>query len=490
MALTVGITCYDGSKNKKLSDLLAHPDVQRAMSRHFATQEQRARANQKLARWVNHSAESYIPQWRKGQNKSFATANEMAVWLLYKSELVYRPSADTEKQLAEKINDCPGIRKTVAEVITQHIDPEFNRLGGGNKRLIGETTGRYATFYSKIFFKRNLSEGLAYFRNQRNPSLSEMAAFLGDMGLPARTVTKTSIIYTKGHDELRNNQAAIDDAEKRALEKLERGETDEQYRSLRQQLQNRSDHPDRRLQQLESEIKASSARLRDFLGKSPGLEAIQQDPVASKVFQAFQQQRRLANAAEAFELPAWKSRQQALFESARKTAENPTAKADDMFSTEMTNLANKLTESRDKQVGDAKREVKRINYNVAVDHQWTRFMMERKIAIGAGPSSTTAVTLGLVKHWCPPGPNIDKMYFAVAASLFAFWQRKKSLLRGFAAVHTWNEVMTALDNYLPRNSGYLAPLDWSASVEMQCKVYEYPDSFLKNGLPMFTNNCD
>lgn len=89
MALTVGIKCYDGSKGKKLSDLLSRPDVQEAMARCFSP-EAKANATQKLARWVNHSAESYIPQWRKGQNKSFATASEMVLWLQYKSEKVFQ----------------------------------------------------------------------------------------------------------------------------------------------------------------------------------------------------------------------------------------------------------------------------------------------------------------------------------------------------------------------------------------------------------------
>lgn len=488
MALTVGIKCYDGSKGKKLSDLLSRPDVQEAMARCFSP-EAKANANQKLARWVNHSAESYIPQWRKGQNKSFATANEMALWLRYKSEKVFQPNATREKELAEQINDCQGIRKTVAEVITQ-IDREFNLLGGDVKARIGGTTGRYATFYSKVFFKRNLSEGLTYFRNQRNPSLSEMAAFLGDFGMPAREVTKDQIIMTKGHNELRNNQAVLDAAEAAALEELESGARGREYPRLQRELDRRVDTPDRRLRELESKIKADAERLRDFLATSPRLEAILQDPEAAREFKAFQQRRGLANDADAFASQAWRAHQRALIDAYNKRAQNPSAKADSIFSDETAALAAQITELREKQLDRARGKYKRINYNVAVDHQWTRFMMEKNASIGAGPSSTTAVTLGLVKHWCPPGPNIDKMYFAVAASLFAFWQRKKSLLRGFAAVHTWNEVMTALDNYLPRNSGYLAPLDWSASVEMQCKVYEYPDSFLKNGLPMFTNNRD
>jgi len=140
---------------------------------------------------------------------------------------------------------------------------------------------------------------------------------------------------------------------------------------------------------------------------------------------------------------------------------------------------------------------KRLMFNVDPSHQWTRFMMSHNAAIGAGPSSTTAVTLGLVSAVIAATQHAqrfeDKVSFAVAMALFAFWQRKKTLLRGSSAVHTWNEVVTALDLYLPRGSDFLMPRDEDFAADnlgqdIQCTIYEYPDRFTEGGYPVFLNN--
>ncbi len=485
MALTVGTTCYDGSRGHRLENLVARDDVREAIQKYFR-EEARDNALRKLERWISHSAESWIPQWRKGQNKSFATANDMVLWLQYKSEKVFQPQATREKELAELINDCPGIRRTVAQFISTHLVREFDFVQANLRAQISRKTGRYASFYSKIFFKRNLGEGLAYFRNQRNPSLSEMAAFLGDFALEARDFTKQCIIMTKGHDELRTNQAQVDAAVARAMQELERNR---EYRTLHRTLQELTTNPGPRLQDLERQVRDEFKSVAARLQSASSLDEIRREPKALKYFNEFKArgENRLEfgdDDARAFSSQKWGQYKQELIRNLNAQAASPGKIADKMLGVEINQSATRVTALTADAQANAKKGVRRINYNVAVNHQWTKFMMEKSAVVGAGPSSTTAVTLGLV-NYCIGG---DETRFAVAASLFAFWQRKKHLLRGFAAVHTWNEVMTALDNYLSPASGYAVPLDWGASEEMQCKVYEYPDSFTEVGLPLFSSN--
>jgi hypothetical protein len=58
---------------------------------------------------------------------------------------------------------------------------------------------------------------------------------------------------------------------------------------------------------------------------------------------------------------------------------------------------------------------------------------------------------------------------------------------------TWNEVVTALDLYLPRGSDFLMPRDEDFAADnlgqdIQCTIYEYPDRFTEGGYPVFLNN--
>jgi hypothetical protein len=355
---------------------------------------------------------------------------------------------------------------------------------------ISRRTGRYASFYSKIFFKRNLGEGLTYFRNQRNPSLSEMAAFLGDFALEARDFTSQSIKMTKGHEELRTNQAQVDAAVARAMQDLEE---DDNYRKLHDRLQELATNPGPRLQDLERQIRDELKSVAAMLQSASSLDEIGREPKALKYFNEFKARPENRQAfgdddAGAFSSLQWVQYKQNMIRNLNAQAASPGKLADKMLGVQINESTTKLTALTADAQKKAKKSVRRINYNVAVDHQWTKFMMEKNAVVGAGPSSTTAVTLGLVNYCIGDDIGGDETRFAVAASLFAFWQRKKHLLRGFAAVHTWNEVMTALDNYLSPASGYAVPLDCGASEEMQCKVYEYPDSFTETGLPLFSSN--
>ena len=492
MALTVGTKRYDGSKGRGLANLLERNDVQEALRKYFVP-DARANALRKLQRWIDHSAESWIPQWRKGQNKSFATASEMVLWLQYKSERVFQPSATREKELAELINDCPGIRRTVAQLITIHLDREFDLEPKAVKDRVSAVTGRYASFYSKVFFKRNLGEGLSYFKKQRNPSLSEMAAFLCDFGLEARPFTKPCTIMPKGHDNLRTNQAMVDDAVAKAMAQLDRSDSHQARQAAHQALVAEVAAPGARFEELEKTARDQYNRELEIFQKALSPDDIRKDPQAWQRFQDFKKLPgvNLDDDAVAFSSPKWQTYKQNIKNNLTEAAKD---KAKRLLDNQIKNSKDAIDDKVAKTTAAAKGSVKRGNYNVAVDHQWTRLMMEKSAVIGAGPSSTTAVTLGLVDH-CILGVVdddriADKTRLAVAASLFAFWQRKKNLLRGFSAVHTWNEVMTALDNYLWTGSDFAPVLDSGASEEMQFKMFEYPDSFAEDGRPVFLSNSE
>jgi hypothetical protein len=93
------------------------------------------------------------------------------------------------------------------------------------------------------------------------------------------------------------------------------------------------------------------------------------------------------------------------------------------------------------------------------------------------------------------GTEKNQLSYSVAMALFAFWQRKKMILSLASAVHTWNEVVAALEPYQLPGTVFMPPVaeDFSvdnpaASAGMHCKVYEYPDRFQEtDGRPLFNN---
>lgn len=130
--------------------------------------------------------------------------------------------------------------------------------------------------------------------------------------------------------------------------------------------------------------------------------------------------------------------------------------------------------------------VRRMEYNVDPDHEWTKFMINHDAVVGAGPSGTTSFTLGLVEKACEGESfgTTQMAAYAVAMALFSFWQRKKRLLKYQSAVHTWNEVCAALDHHRGANEvqrtrdGFLQVSDTGKlDDENGCDLYAYPNSF-------------
>jgi hypothetical protein len=496
MTLTIGVKRYDGKGERRLLNLLQdHPTLVADLNARFHTPETRARALAKLELWIQGSTTRLIPHFGKGQNKSFASKDDMLVWLCYKTNKTFVDNAVRETELARQIDACPGIRRMVAALTTQAIPKFYNTLDQTAKAKLRDHKGRYARFYSKSFwYDRSILEGVKYFNNQNNPSLSEMAAFLCDLALACRLLhpeVGSRVQYTRGHDELRLNRAEVAKNIADALQQLERKQT--------AALANISRFELRRVGLLEGNLKRLQQLLQSPVPIPWAELTLPRNDSLLKEFREFEQAQSAVNQGETlYHSREWEQRRRELLREIESGDElrrrEATASATAQQHRDALTTAYEVDVEKTRQgTGDSKR----LLFNVDPSHQWTRFMMSHNAAIGAGPSSTTAVTLGLVSAVIAATQHAqhfeDKVSFAVAMALFAFWQRKKTLLRGSSAVHTWNEVVTALDLYLPRGSDFLMPRDEDFAADnlgqaVQCTIYEYPDRFTEGGYPVFLNN--
>jgi hypothetical protein len=495
MTLTIGVKRYDGKGERRLLNLLQdHPTLVADLNARFHTPETRARALAKLELWIQGSTTRLIPHFGKGQNKSFASKDDMLVWLCYKTNKTFVDNAVRETELARQIDACPGIRRMVAAFVTQAVPTFYNALHQTVKTSLRDNKGRYARFYSKSFwYDRSIAEGVKYFNNQKNPSLSEMAAFLCDLALACRVHPDVTsrIQYTRGHDELRLNRAEV---AKNIAAALKRLETDQKHA-----LFNIGTQETREVVLLEGNLRRLQQLLQSPVPIPWAELTLPRNDRLLKEFKEFEQGHSAVNQGETlYHSREWEQRRRELvreIESGEALSRRK-ATATAMAQQKRDDLAENLqaaVEATRQGTGNSKR----LMFNVDPSHQWTRFMMSHNAAIGAGPSSTTAVTLGLVSAVIAATQHAqhfeDKVSFAVAMALFAFWQRKKTLLRGSSAVHTWNEVVTALDLYLPRGSDFLMPRDEDFAADnlgqdIQCTIYEYPDRFTEGGYPVFLNN--
>jgi hypothetical protein len=475
MPLTVGITRYDNSRGHTLRDLTQNADFQQMFDATFqhSTDADKRRAMEKLGRWISHVADPLIPLLRKGQDKSFAGLRELMSWLKYQTEKRFADNAQRERQLAEMINDCPGIRQTVAAITTRHLQTYWDGLAANVKRQNADLRGRYAHFYSNFLSNRRLGDGITYFRNKRNPSLSEMAAFLADFALKHTLMPPPT--FTRGHEGLRYNNVKLQRDIADALNDLEATR--------------------RRRERAVPRIRTEAARWESATGLLTDTIPLQQFLSDANLRRIFEQYKSLDSTQRAPDEIIYNSEE---FRQIRRENLDIARREANRYNRELHETEASLTpDAVNLEKENTKKAATRSNrlaYNVAPEHDWAAFMMQQSQVIGAGPSSTTSATLELVKLIFPAGRydcDLHRAYYSVAVALFAFWRRKKNLLRGSSSVHSWNEVITALENYLDYQSDFIFPVDQAFVPEdpaLQRRVYEYPDRFTEKGIPVFLNH--
>lgn len=484
MPLTIGVKRYDGSRGRTLRDLyIDNPRLVERLRQEFPEAEDLVRANLKLSTWV--STPWYKPLDKK-QGKCFAGINDVVIWLRYKTnnrDLVQ--SKEDESRLASAIDQCPGIRRTVGRFTTQVIPVYFSTLEAETRRRLKDTKGRYARFYSKSFyFNRSLSEGVSYFKDQRDPSLSEMAAFLSDLALALKDRDPDMKAFrkmTQGHDELRMNKAEID----AALAIL----VAEKERDLSRAVLLRQE-------QARREVK----KLFDDVQRDIPWDQLDNHKELKELFLQTQTRLRLPSGSTGqafYESNNWAREKRNFLD--RNTIESVLNRQLEKIESNTGQMRQAFPETLR---GEATKKVSRSAFNVDPSHEWTRLMMQKNVMIGAGPSSTTAHTLSLlaaaVQRLHPYFMNEtqkNQLSYSVAMALFAFWQRKKMILSLASAVHTWNEVVAALEPYQTLGTPFMPLVAEDFSVDnpaksagMHCKVYEYPDRFQEtDGRPLFNN---
>jgi hypothetical protein len=484
MPLTIGVKRYDGSRGRTLRDLYTdNPELVQRLQQEFPKAEDLARANLKLSTWVSTPWYNALD---KKQGKCFAGINDVVIWLRFKTnnrDLVQ--SKEDESRLASAIDQCPGIRRTVGRFTTQVIPLYVSTLDERTRKYLKDTKGRYARFYSKSFyFNRSLSEGVSYFKDQRDPSLSEMAAFLSDLALALKDRDPSMKAFrkmTQGHEELRMNRTEISLAYDQLVAKNE-------------------SELSRAVSARQAKARQEVRRLFDDLQREIPWDQLDNHKELKELFSQTETQLRLPSGSTGqvfYESNNWARAKRTFLD--RNTVES-------VSNRQLSKIESSAEEARQKFPetlrGEATRNASRSAFNVDPSHEWTRLMMQKNKMIGAGPSSTTAHTLSLLAaavHRLHPyfmnGTEKNQLSYSVAMALFAFWQRKKMILSLASAVHTWNEVVAALEPYQMPGTVFMPPVaeDFSvdnpaASAGMHCKVYEYPDRFQEtDGRPLFNN---
>ena len=524
MALTIGHKIYSGSRDfkslQKDAEFMNH--LRDEAGNHGYNERAIAEAVHKLGNWVKGD-KTYRLQTligRKGQNKSFSTHKEVVTWLFYKQQRTFVENQVKEKELAKKINDNKAIRKQCFELkeklckyIKLKLNDDSNRKDTRNslKTKLKSTEGRYAHFYSKLFFNRTLYEGYEYFRKKslNDISRSEFAAFLADLALIMRDygVEQKHIANV---EILRYNAAALD-AEFDVIEQ-------EMFNAIAPEVENRnkmlSDFG------LDTTANKSDYKLYSSLSNLIGhLSEKEKKIAAAKKIENYKQSQvnkflRIHNTGKTGgpSEPSGdlETRLKKIYSTAKekKMKNASVSKKEKLFTDneikeiqqyvnafQSQDFVKKIQEDIKKDISnlstDDKRDiarrgnVKRINYNVAVENSWADFMMKKQMTIGAGPSSTTMLVLSLVKAMSGTA-RCNIALFDAACILFAFWQRKKRQLRGQGAIHTWNEVCVAFDSFTGWGKNeWLEVLPLDSEKPIHCRIYPYPCGFDIKGRPVY-----
>ena len=401
----------------------------------------------------------------KGQDKSFATVQGFVDALWYKTTKPYRDNRNKERNAATVINDNAGIRETtyklkekLCEYIAKKIEEERKanardaadaakvlgafflkqkytkdaKVARKNnqetlKEILEKETGRYAYFYSKLGFKRNLYEGYQYFRKKTKGTISrsEFAAYIADVAIIAQRRTRIHPQHMS-FDLLRVNAAEVNQYADWIIESFI------------------SDAIEKRINKISvavygDQVQAAVAALRNALGEikrelSKEYQLGEKPDAAKQLWLAIKEvEVQLLN--KYVDVGAVvTSVKESLVQRVQKTFQ--------------PKLLNALTDLEKLEIckKDDEKTYTPLKHNVASEHEWTKFMMRKNMLIGAGPSATTTCVLYLLKEWGLATNDLE--YFHGMCILFAFWQRKRKKLKGESAIHTWNEVCMAYHKFM------------------------------------------
>jgi hypothetical protein len=530
MALQIGVVRY--TSNADLRRLCEDANFLKALGEELGRignegERQRAndRARRKLEKWVLHQEKYQIPWGAKAQGKSFSSYQAAVKWLLYKTQKSFANNQQQETRLAEEIHSNARIKALVLNFLRGPLATWWTtKLSQDQRKKLGSAKGRYSPFYSKVFCNRTISEGFEYFSlrgaglfsknvTEKNFSISEAAAFVADVALASKSTCGLKAQLMDGLDNIRLNLTIADQRTREALDAtftvLMPKESIVQAFVKKNAIE-LGKFKNYSQGEVFAKIGTQFKGFKDLIGLM-----VARDSALAKVFPdsaslvdeglgVLRQANECKDLQKQLNLIQDKKIVEYLTKPRPQDAEVTRLKKE--LQAELDAVRNKVPGTLKSMnpglyalvSAEGMKRTPRSNFNVDPDHEWTKFMINKNAVVGAGPSGTTSWALGLVRSACEGSLQraMALAEYAVAMALFSFWQRKKSLLKYHASVHTWNEVCAALDHHRGEErrirDGFLTVADTGKlNDDSGYNLYNYPYSFSDlDGLPVYTAGAD
>jgi len=413
----------------------------------------------KLVKWVNHSDKRWFG---KAQGKVFDTFDGMVLWLKVKTEGIFKQNTATEKMLAEEVQKNTAINKALREIVTTRIPEYISRgLRPADSAWKPDSSTKVCKACGVTFstFKRR-----------------HHCRLCGEIFCDGCTKNETIVLNPlteKGREiGVKTKQRVCDKCFAKTPTWLTKtGRYSYFYCSgMSTTLAEGFNYF---VGKKTAGISELAAFISDMAQATSGRDA--------KLFKVNFPQTDLFNAR-----PVPLAKQAEEFEKALKKAQ----KLKDAAYRKLRNEGvsrEQAKEQAEAQVGPVKVEkARRSDFNVDVNHPWVMKAIENHIPVGAGPSSTTNIVVQFIDQLGYPNEDDrDVAKIHVAMALFSFWRIKKSDLEKMAAIHTWNEVLAALQFNLSGKQWLQTDPEYdNAQGE---PFFLYPAGFSDAGLPEYND---
>jgi len=417
----------------------------------FKDRNVEARMLGKLFRWVNHPDKRWFG---KAQGKVFDNFDDLVRWLKIKTDRVFKQNTAVEKQLAEQVQLNTAINKALKSIVTQKIPAYLCKISKPSQ----------ATWQLDNSTKVCSGCGVTFTMFNRRHHCRACGKIFCD-GCTQQRAIVVNPVAAKGTDGgMKADERVCDGCFKKTPKWLSKSGRYSYFycRGLSATLMEGFNY---------------------LLGnKSPGtsemvafISDMAQATSGAGLFKVSFPPNDLFNAR-----PVSLVKQAEEFDRALRSADPRQQRAYDRY------LQRGMTkEEAAEKAGLKPKKAKRSDFNVDINHPWVMKAIQAGLPVGAGPSSTTNIIMQFIDILdYPHEDDRDEAKIHVALAMFSFWRTKKSTLEKIAAIHTWNEVLAALQLNLSNKQWLYTDPEYDNGPGEP--FFLYPARFRDNGLPEYT----